>query len=390
MATLESITELGNLCQCALKCTKDSRWKESTQRYLADMLERNVELQERVLSGTYRVSPTINFWLNERGKMRYIKSPVVPDRIIQKSLMEQVLTPKIVPTLIYDNYASLKNRGTSFARKRFEVMLHRYIRKYGTDGYLLLGDISKYFDSVVHQILKQMLAPYLKDEPQEVIDLICYMIDTSSDTDCGLNLGSECPQLFAVMYLNRLDTFIKVVKSVKYYGRYMDDFALIDKSKQQLSSLLAEIETCLDGLGLKLNRKKTRIIKMTRSFVFLQVKYTITRSGHIITRPAHSKLVRERRRLKAYRRLVDKGMMTEQAVQESYLSWRGSLIHDHNCWHKSVESMDATYKDLFPHFIPSVKLKRSRLIREVNHEAETIDLRYCEEAIAQTSISIYS
>ena len=99
------------------------------------MLERNVELQKRVLSGTYRVSPTINFWLNERGKMRYIKSPVVPDRIIQKSLMEQVLTPKIVPTLIYDNYASLKNRGTSFARKRFEVMLHRYVRKYGTDGY---------------------------------------------------------------------------------------------------------------------------------------------------------------------------------------------------------------------------------------------------------------
>ena len=170
----------------------------------------------------------------------------------------------------------------------------------------------------------------------------------------------------------------------------MDDFALIDQSKQRLSSLLTEIETCLDGLGLKLNHKKTRIMKMTRSFVFLQVKYTITRSGYIITRPAHSKLVRERRRLKAYRRLVDKGMMTEQAVQESYLSWRGSMIHDHNCWRKSVESMDATYNELFPHFIPLVKLKRSRLMREVNHEAETIDLRYCEETITQTSISIYS
>ena len=128
--------ELQNLNECAWECTRQSRWKESTQRYLADMLQKNLELREEILSGQYRIKPTIDFTLNERGHIRQIEAPVVRDRIVQKSLMKHVLIPSLAPYLIYDNYASLKNRGTSFARKRFEVMLHRYINKYGTDGYV--------------------------------------------------------------------------------------------------------------------------------------------------------------------------------------------------------------------------------------------------------------
>ena len=227
MATIEQLMELQNLNECAWECTKQSRWKETTQRYLANMLQKNLELREEVLSGSYAVKPTVDFILNERGHIRQIEAPVVRDRIVQKSLMKHVLTPSLTPYLIYDNYASLKDRGTAFARKRFEIMLRRYVAKNGIDGYILLIDIKKYFGNVDHEVLKQLIAPKLTQEPSNIMKLIHYVIDTSSHSEKGLNLGSECPQIFAVYYLNPIDQFMKVVRGVKYYGRYMDDFYLI-------------------------------------------------------------------------------------------------------------------------------------------------------------------
>lgn len=369
--------ELGNLCQCTLKCTRQSRWKETTQRYLADMLIRNVELQEDVLSGRYRVSPTTDFPLNERGHLRWIEAPVVRDRGVQKSLMEQVLIPSLRPYVIYDNYASLAERGTSFARKRFEIMLRRYIQKYGTDGYILLGDIRKYFESVMHAILKQLLAPRLTAEPQEVIALIHYMIDSSSHSDRGLNLGSECPQIFAVYYLNLLDVFVKVVKAVKYYGRYMDDFFAIGRTKAELASLLSEIEGKVAELGLEVNAKKTQIVKLRHGFTWLQVKYTITPTGKIRKALSHGKVVRERRRLKAFKRMYDQGMMSENDIYNCYRSWRGSTVKDHNVYRSTIASLDTLYKSLFPEHAEVRKLTRSDIAKGINRDAETRDMYYC-------------
>ena len=377
MATLQGLTELGNLCQCTLKCTRQSRWKETTQRYLADMLIRNVELQDDVLSGRYRVSPTTDFSINERGRMRWIEAPVVRDRGVQKSLMEQVLLPSLRPYVIYDNYASLAERGTAFARKRFEIMLRRYIKLYGTDGYILLGDVRKYFESVVHAILKELLAPRLTAEPQEVIDLIHYVIDSSSHSDKGLNLGSECPQIFAVYYLNPLDVFVKVVKAVKFYGRYMDDFFIIGQSKEEITRLLSEVETKLSELGLEINPKKTQIVRLSHGFTWLQIKYNITKTGRIQKRMSHGKVVRERRRLKALRRMVDAGQMTENDVWQCYKSWRGTVVNDHNVFRSTIASLDALYESLFPEHTETPRPWRSTIVRQINREAETSDIHNC-------------
>lgn len=80
MATLEQLVELDKLNECTVECTKQSRWKESTQRYFADMLTRNIQLQDDVLRHRYKVSPTIDFTINERGHIRKIEAPVVRDR----------------------------------------------------------------------------------------------------------------------------------------------------------------------------------------------------------------------------------------------------------------------------------------------------------------------
>lgn len=376
MATLEQLTELQNLNECAWECTRQSRWKESTQRYLSDMLQKNLELREEILSGQYRVKPTIDFTLNERGHIRQIEAPVVRDRIVQKSLMKHILTPLLTPYLIYDNYASMKQRGTSFARKRFEVMLHRYIRKYGTDGYILLIDVKKYFNNIDHDVLKRLIAPRLKDQPEDVMQLIHYVIDTSSKTGKGLNLGSECPQIFAIYYLNPVDQFVKVVKGVKYYGRYMDDIFVVGRSKAELRKLLTEIEAKLAELLLEVNNKKTHIVKLHHGFTWLQIKYTVTPTGHITKAMSHNKIVRERRRLKAFRRQFDLDMMTEPQIWEAYQSWRGSVVCDHNACEHSIRAMDALYASLFPPHQEQQKRSRHALIVQTNHNINAEEL-YC-------------
>ena len=368
--------ELQNLNECAWECTRQSRWKDTTQRYLSNMLQKNIELREEVLSGNYQVKPTIDFIINERGHTRQIEAPVVRDRIVQKSLMKHVLTPSLVPYLIYDNFASLKDRGTSFARKRFEIMLHRYIQKHGTDGYILLIDVKKYFNNIDHEVLKRLIAPRLRNEPEDVMRLIHYVIDTSSKTNKGLNLGSECPQIFAIYYLNPIDQFVKIVKSVKYYGRYMDDIFVISDSKKALKTLLGEIEEKLAELLLEVNHHKTHIVKLTHGFTWLQVKYIIRPTGKIVKAMSHNKIVRERRRLKAFRRMFDRGQMTEAEIYDAYQSWRGTVIIDHNACERSIRAMDRHYSELFPSHQEHPKRSRRALVMRANREAESEDLRY--------------
>ena len=340
------------------------------------MLQKNIELRDEVLSGRYRVKPTIDFTINERGHIRQIEAPVVRDRIVQKSLMKHVLTPSLVPYLIYDNFASLKDRGTSFARKRFEIMLHRYIQKHGTDGYILLIDVKKYFNNIDHEVLKRLIAPRLRNEPEDMMQLIHYIIDTSSKTNKGLNLGSECPQIFAIYYLNPIDQFVKIVKSIKYYGRYMDDIFVISDSKEALKTLLGEIEEKLAELLLEVNHHKTHIVKLTHGFTWLQVKYIIRPTGKIVKAMSHNKIVRERRRLKAFRRMFDRGQMTETEIYDAYQSWRGTVIIDHNACERSIRAMDKLYSNLFPPHQEQPKRSRRTLVIQANKEADTEDLRY--------------
>ena len=376
MATLEQLVELDMLNECSIECTKQSRWKESTQRYIADMLIRNVQLQDDVLSGQYKVSPTIDFAINERGHIRKIEAPVVRDRNVQKSLMKNVLIPSLRPYIIYDNYASLKQRGTAFARKRFEIILRRYIAKYGTDGYILLGDFEKYFESISHDALKSMIAPRLINEPKDVVDLVHYMIDTSSHSENGLNLGSEDPQIFAVYYLTPIDVYVKVVRGKKYYGHYMDDFFCIAASKEELNELLSSIEEKAKDIHLRINRKKTHIKRISQGFMFLQVRYTITKTGKILKRPARKKISRERRRLRAFRRMYDRGQMRESDIFNCYQSWRGTVVNEHNVCHKIIASMDALYHELFPVHEETEKPSRKAVVKAINREIEREDI-YC-------------
>ena len=338
---LEEITDLDRLCEAFKEVRSVSSWKTSTQRYEADVIMQNLKLQGEVRADLYKQSPMLHFYLSERGKTRDIHAPAVRDRVLQKVVNQDVLLPSIRKYLIYDNAASLKGKGTAFMRKRHLIHLRDFIRRYD-DGYILQVDIRHYFDSIDHNVCWEMVKPVI---PKSVRPLVHYIINSASDSDKGLNLGSEVPQTLAIYYLHRVDDYCKIVESVKWYGRYMDDIYLFGTDKAQLRRILEGIKAQLETLNLELNEKKTQIVKLSHGYTFMQLKYRI-KDGRVIVTPSPSKIKRERRKLRAYKRLLDAGRISRYDIWLAYQSWRGSILGECRC-RKSIEQMDKIYKSLF-------------------------------------------
>ena len=172
------------------------------------------------------------------------------------------------------------------ARKRIVAFLRRFIieqnrkGKNPNDGYILQMDIRHYFPSIDHEVLRKLVHDRIS-EPKEVLDLIDYIIDISSDSNKGVNLGSEAPQIFAIYYLSQVDSLVKNVLGVKKYGRYMDDMFIIHEDKAYLETIRDNITQKLAELKLQPNQKKTHIVKLSHGFTFMQIKYNIV-NGKII------------------------------------------------------------------------------------------------------------
>ena len=100
--TIEEITTYEKLADAFYSCKKPSWWKEQIQRYEVNLSLNLLELQREVREGLYRVGPTNNFTINERGKIRHIKAPNIKDRIVQKVLCKYILVPQLTKYLIKD------------------------------------------------------------------------------------------------------------------------------------------------------------------------------------------------------------------------------------------------------------------------------------------------
>lgn len=146
-------------------------------------------------------------------------------------------------------------------------------------------------------------------------------------------------------YPTYIDNYIKIVCGVKYYGRYMDDIYIIDSDKNRLKNLYNKICNISDNLGLFINKKKTRILKLNKGFVFLKMKYILTDTGKVIMIPSKDKIVRERRKLKKLRQKFDNNEISYDEIEKHYKSWRGGL-EKYNSYYK-LKNMDDLYNKLF-------------------------------------------
>ena len=376
----EILSDANNLYRAYKASVKGSKWKETTQKFMMNFLRYIFSIQKDLLNRTLENGPVEEFSLSERGRVRPISSIQIRDRIVRHALCDEILLPEVKKHIIYDNGASIKGRGISHQRERFEVHLRRYYKQYGNEGWILFGDFSKFYDNIIHEIAKRELLKLFDDD--EFIDWLLtlifdgFKIDVSYMTDeeyanCmtdtfnkldyreipkeqltgekwmekSVNIGDQLSQVIGIYYPYRIDNYVKYVRSQKFYGRYMDDWYIMNPNKEELVDLLGHIRVIAKELGIHINEKKTRIVKISSTYKFLQVKYTLTKDGKIIKRINPDRVTTMRRKLKKLAVKVSNGEIPYENIENMFRGWMGSFYKLLS--RQQRKNLMTLYEDLF-------------------------------------------
>lgn len=339
LSMYELVYDFGNLYEAYRKSRRGKRGKISVARFEVNALEAVMYISYLLKERKYKMAPYNTFIVYE-PKKRMVMSNSFVDKVVQHSLCDNVLEPVFTRSFILDNYASQRGKGTHFGLDRLREFMRRYYRKHGPEGWVLKADISKYFYSIRHEPLRAMIYKMIEDDGVRwLVDMI---IDSTPDP--GIPIGNQTSQLFALLYLNGMDHFIKEKLGIKYYGRYMDDFYLIHEDKSYLKKCLAQIKEQLVPLGLELN-SKTQIFPLRHGIDFLGFRTFMTDTGKVVRKIRRVSKNNTRRKLKKFYGLVQQGRMSMDAVHQSYQSWRGHAQHG-NSYHL-INRMDKLYDELF-------------------------------------------
>jgi RNA-directed DNA polymerase len=252
------IHTLKNLNKAYLKVRKNKRYKKEVLE-LSFFLEENLfqlkdELEKETYEhGKYRV------FVVEDSKKREIKAPQVRDRIVHHALYN-LIYDTFVRTFYHNSYACIKGKGNHLATDDLRRKL-----KGRKDDYFLKADVSQYFKSVNRSFLFSLISKKIKDK--QVLHLIKKILLSNED---GIPIGNLTSQLFANVYLNELDQFVKRTLKADCYFRYMDDFVLVLKTKKEVLEAKENIEYFLKGkLDLDLNEKATNVYPISAGISFL-------------------------------------------------------------------------------------------------------------------------
>ena len=238
------IISLENLFLAWEEFRKDKQNKSDVQ-YFQFQLEQNIfELHHELANKVYKHGSYTNFYIRD-PKVRHIHKALVRDRIIHHAIF-RVLSPIFEPVFISNSFSCRIGKGTHKGVAGIERMVRKETRNYTKPCFALKCDVKKFFDSVNHKILLDILRKKIKDK--DTIWLLNEIVNSFSSGHVnlfekhGLPIGNLTSQLFANVYLNEFDQFVKNDLRVKYYARYTDDFVVISKDKKYLEDLLKQIQ----------------------------------------------------------------------------------------------------------------------------------------------------
>ena len=274
----QTVCSYENLVLAWKKARKGKTLKQYVIDFEKDIKNNLALLRTELLLHAYQPRPLQTFILRD-PKTRMISVSDFRDRIIHHAICN-IIEPIFDKSFIFDSYANRKGKGTLAAVKRLQVfqrkvsknktLVRKFNKRNTIRGFFLKGDIKKYFDTINHKILLEIIQRKIKDG--EVLFLLQKILFNykANEKGKGMPLGNLTSQFLANVYLNELDWFVKRELKAEYYIRYVDDFVILHHDKHELQSFKERIEDFLaDHLHLKLNHDKSKIEPLARGIQFL-------------------------------------------------------------------------------------------------------------------------
>ena len=268
------VLDFENLLEAYRKAHLGRRDRKYVLDWEFNLEERLISLQKELQEGRYTPGAYHYFYVCD-PKKRLVATAPFKDRIVHHAICN-IIEPIFDKSFIYDSYACRVGKGLHPAVARLQQFLRKKDAKYA-----LKCDIKKYFDSINHQILERLLREKIRDE--RLMQLLI-MIIKSQKLPKGMPIGNLTSQLFAGIYLSKLDHFVKRRLRAKYYLRYMDDFLILAPEKPVLHQWREEIRNFLkDKLDINLKKSTGQVFPTYLGVDFIGF---VTFSTHRLVRKA--------------------------------------------------------------------------------------------------------
>ena len=259
--SFEDIISVENILEAWKEFIKGKRNKPDVQDFASNFMDNILILNEDLTSKKYIHGGYHRFNISD-PKPRVIHKAGVRDRLLHHAI-HRVLYPFFEKIFIADSFSCQVDKGTLRALNRFRSFAYKVSKNNTKTCWILKCDIKKFFDSIDHRALMEILTEYIPDK--NILWLLAVVVKSFSVLPGkGLPLGNLTSQLLVNIYMNRFDQFVKHQLKVKYYIRYADDFVLFSEDRQWLERQIVDIKDFLfSRLKLSLHPKKV-FIKIQR------------------------------------------------------------------------------------------------------------------------------
>lgn len=321
----ESIT-LENIFQAWGEFVKGKRNKRDVQVFDRHLEDNLFNLYEELENKSYKHGKYKSFFVRD-PKSRHIHKSCVRDRVVHH-LVSKILEKIFDPAFYTHSYSCRKRKGTHKAVYAFVNETRRMSNNNTSPLFVLKCDIKKFFACVDHEVLIDLIKRRINDQNflwllTEIVESFRSEFTEHTDSPKGMPIGNLTSQIFANIYMDPFDQFIKHKLKIKYYIRYTDDFVILSKNKDQLKQLIPKIEDFLkENLKMSLHPKKIIIRDYYLGIDFL---------GYVVF--PHFVLPRTKTKKRIFRKLSERGKMTHkgwnppEALNQTLQSYLGYLSH---------------------------------------------------------------
>ena len=354
---------LDNIIVMTEKVLKNTTNKHKVDNFELYKMEYVINIKKRLDERNFNFCRYSIFMITD-PKYRIIMDMNMEDKIINHLVSKYILN-KVFESKYTDSMVATRvGRGTSYGIK----LLKKYLNKLKSDNfYVLKLDIKKYFYSMDHEVLKQILSNNIKDK--DSVDILSAIINLTNYSYVserikkvknekmnkiknnriiseineiplysygkGCSIGNQTSQSFGLIYLYKFNHFLKEQLHLKYVINYMDDFVILHKDKDYLKKCLVVIEKELVKYKLELHKKKTTIEPIKNGIDFLGYRFYI-KNNKIIIKVRDRNINNFRKKVKNLKLLRKRNIINKKEYFDLLSSYKGLLKYNYYLYYRYI------------------------------------------------------